>query len=76
MTLSEAQTERTNLVAMINQITLGGVESYQVGGGGDSRSLRRLSLPELYKRLTDLDVLIDRISNGTFAVASYRDHPM
>lgn len=69
MTLAQAQTELAQVNTAIGNILTGGVMSYGING----RQVTKLPLDTLYKRQSQLNLVIARMTNGAFTVAKFRD---
>lgn len=69
MTVAEAQTLRTSVLAAINALLTGGVQSYRLPSGNE---VTRLNINDLWKQLQNLDTFIARQSNGMFYVSQFR----
>ena len=63
MTIPEAQSLRAGLIAAINAVTAGGIESYTVNG----RTVTKLDISKMFDQINDLDALIQRLQGGMFS---------
>lgn len=68
MTLAEAQTVRTAILAGITTAYSTGVSSYAING----RTITRLNPTQLLNDLAKIDNLIARLQSGIFTVAKMR----
>lgn len=73
MTVAQAQAELAQINTAIGNILSGGVQSYDISGGGGRRIKVVLNINQLYARQRDLNFFIDRMSNGMVSVVQMRD---